>query len=873
MEKVDKNKNIPDKIILFNENLEYINKNQIEEYINKISKNLYLDGLIEEDEIKYEKEIECSKSILYSKENKILKFPNYDGSFKNDINIFLMNNQNKDLNQLYELILKEIQKLYLSYTHIENILYKKINYYIQFSDAKDNTPMEIISKIKEISETLSDTIKFIETYLYPNFNTLKNIFNQIDQKLSNLYEVESISLYFLLDIFDLPNNELSYMLMFKIIDEESSILKYIVEILDNQVNNKTEDNSSNNIENSEKSTECDLLEKSTKISSPEYEAMLNIKNKYIKAINEYIINIDSYSFFRAKYYNKYIYIKGNYGVDNNLFLNNLSEENDDNNEEFLPINSLIDEELIINKFIQKSLIKKFLKYFKSRLRSSFKKNENLILLHTIQYNIISIYAIYSYKDFNNVFMNNTFFYLGKAASKILFNTLIKKRKKLKNLLIISNIILISSLFIHMLFLSGTYYKYIFIFSRFLLGLSYSKNIETKFITNYIPKLLIKQTIKQYYSIILLSLSIGFFLISFFNSLFSFVEKDKTENKKLDINNIIEIIFGIISIFISILNFYFFNEPNYYDTIRTNSFRSSTKNIISVNNKEDKKDTTSILSYGKAKLISFKEKNKAKLLEESLKMDVGQKNYEGTNQIFNILQKLIITENTSGESYTNKAVKGYILLFGILYMIFIMILFFNPIINASNKKDNINIFESKNKIWLFGFSYLFSFLIYKFNLIKISKDIFMFNITILIFICFEISLSFILFLCDITIFNKTPIEFDNYFFYIILSLILFFNIITEIFSLKVMIREIPIEKKIGSINIDNFLHIYECLIKAATFILLYIFTYNQVIKKTIIVKGIINVLYILGCIFFYMVNFKRREIALVKIINKVTYETF
>ena len=332
MEKVDKNKNIPDKIILFNENLEYINKNQIEEYINKISKNLHLDGLIEEDEIKYEKEIDCSKSILYSKENKRLKFPNYDGSFKNDINKFLMNSQNKDLNQLYELILKEIQKLYLSYTHIENKLYKKINYYLQFSDAKDNTPMEIISKIKEISETLSDTIKFIEAYLYPNFNTLKNIFNQIDQKLSNLYEVESISLYFLLDIFDLPNNELSYMLMFKIIDEESSILKYIVEILDNQVKNKTEDNSSNNIENSEKSTECDLLEKSTKMSSHEYEAMLNIKNKYIKAINEYIINIDSYSFFRVKYYNKYIYIKGNYGVDNNLYLNNLSEENDDNNE-------------------------------------------------------------------------------------------------------------------------------------------------------------------------------------------------------------------------------------------------------------------------------------------------------------------------------------------------------------------------------------------------------------------------------------------------------------------------------------------------------------------------------------------------------------
>ena len=867
MEKIVKNKNKPAKISLFEENLEYIDNNKIEEYIIKISKNLYLDGLIEEDEIKYEKEIDSSNTTTYSQENKSLKFPKYDGSFEKDINSFLNNRQNKDLNQLYKIIKKEIEKMYHSYILVENKLYKKINYYIQFSDAKDNTPMEIVSKLKEISETLSDTIKLISLYLYPNFIILKKLLNQIDKELAKLYEVESISLYYLLDIFDLPNNELSYMLMFKIIDEESCILKHISETLNSQIKNIQITNK-NDLENNEKTTSDGLLDEKSTMTTPVYEAMLNIKSKYINRINEYIIDIDSYSFFRAKYYNKYIYIKGNYEVDTNLFLNYLSEDNDDNNEDFLPINSLIDEELIIDKFIKKPIINKFLKYFKSRLPSSFNKNEKIIGLHIIQYNIISIYAIYSYKDFNNVFLNNTFFYLGKIFSKILFNTLIKKRKKMKNLLIYSNIILILSLFIHMFFLNKTYYNWIYYLSRFFIGLSYSKNIETKFITNFIPKLLIKKSIKQYYGLILLSLSIGFFIVSIFNTLFS-----SEEYKKNDNNNTSEIIFGIISMFMIIIIFIFFKEPNYYDIMKTNSNRSSTKNIIPGNKKEDKKDAASIFSYGKAKLISFKEKNKARLMEQSLKLDIGKKNYEGTNQIFTVLQKLIFNENTFSDSYTNKTVKGYILLYGILYIISIFLLFFNPIINFSNKKDNINIFESKNKIWIFGFSNLFSYIIYKFNLLKISRDIFMLNISILIFICFEIALSFIFLFFDINIFNKTPIEFDNYFFYIILSLILFFNIVIEMSCLKVMIREIPIEKKISSINIDNFLHIYESLIRAATFCGIYILTYYNLFKEAIYVKGIINILYILVCIIFCIFNFRRRQIALVKIINKVTYESF
>jgi hypothetical protein len=294
--------------------------------------------------------------------------------------------------------------------------------------------------------------------------------------------------------------------------------------------------------------------------------------------------------------------------------------------------------------------------------------------------------------------------------------------------------------------------------------------------------------------------------------------------------------------------------------------------------EDKKDATSIFSYGKAKIISFREKNKAKLLEESLKLDVSKKNYEGTNQIFNILQKLIIDEIESGKSYTNKATQGFILLFTFLYIISSIVIFYNPLYNIinlekNNDKDTLNEHDSKKKIWIFGIPYFLSFLIYRFKLLKFSKDIFVWNIIILIFIIFEIVLNALFIIFDISFFKNSPIFFDNYYFYAFLSLTLLFLLLIEMSCLKVMIREIPIEKKISSINIDNFLDIYECLVKAATFILFYFIIYFPFINQVIYIKYTIEILFVIGIVIFILFNFKRKQVALTKIINKITYESF
>ena len=113
---------------------------------------------------------------------------------------------------------------------------------------------------------------------------------------------------------------------------------------------------------------------------------------------------------------------------------------------------------------------------------------------------------------------------------MLFNSFIKKRTKLKNLLLFSNILLIGSLIGELICMKKSFYKWVFFGSRFLIGISYSKNTETKFILNYIPKLLVKKTMKKYFSIELLSLAFGFFLTSGFKYLFSFV---KDSNKDIE----------------------------------------------------------------------------------------------------------------------------------------------------------------------------------------------------------------------------------------------------------------------------------------------------------------------------------------------------
>ena len=875
-ENIDKEQNINKKqIIIFDEHLEYIDFKEIELLTNKIQE-ISPDSYFGDSN---QKEL---SSLLQKNVNH---FPYYIGSFKYSLNRLLRNNKNKDLNNLYEVVLKEIKKVYYGYSHVEQKMYNKINKYIKFKESENNSALEIITKLKEIGKTLEETIKFVEVYLYINFKYLKTILKKIDKELSKKIGIKSVSLYFLLDIFELPNNELSYIMMFKIIDEVSCILKYITDELSQVIENQKENpiNNSNNNVNIPKDKQSNLLDDKSLNTTIAINASITIKDKYVKKIYELLDKLDEYNIFRAKYYNKYLYTKGNFIVDTNRFINDL-QSLDSISEEFLQINTLMDEELIINKFLDKSLINEFLNYFEEHLPLSYKRNLKLIYLHLIFYNIISIITIYSFFDYFNGFIEAIMFFIGRIIGKILFNYLLKKRNKMKLILLISNFILLISLIISIFDNQRKIYILINYISKLIVGISCCKNIETRFIIYYTPKLLIKRNIKKYFRIKYISIALGFFILTGFSYLQALINNNQI---KIDI-----IIIAIINLIIMILNFLLFKEPKFEDIFDSDINEpdieksqdkgiEEKENIIesSIDKKLNTSENIVNISYGKAKMISLKERNKVKILESNIKLGSRKDNYEGTNHIFSILQDLIIKENFNKSSYSNFSTIGHILFLAILYIIFSIILFYNPLINTikgNNGKNSENfdkILNFKKETWIFGVSYLLFYFSLKFKFFSHQKKLSSWNLLLLLFLCFQVLLALLFLIFENNIFFSSPISFDNRSYISCYSALLLFSLFIEKICLKIMIREIPLETSICTINIDNFLDLYENFIKTLIFTAFYFFNYFIVFQYENLYIIVIIVLFALDIMIFLIFNYKRKQYSLIKIINKVTYESF
>jgi len=867
------------KITLFEEPLEYIDFEEIETLTNKINQIIINPNSNESNE---------AQQSFFLQENKS-NFPYYIGSFKSSLNKLLGNDKNKDIKELYELVLKEIKKVYYGYTHVEQRMYIRMNQFIKFKDEENNTPLQIISKLKEISETLIETNKFVGVYLHKNFEYLKEIFKKIDERFYLKTGVKSVSLYFLLNIFDLPNNELAYILMFKIIDEVSCILRYITDNLNESLkkenvksNANNMDNIVNNSNNKKENNQSSLLEDQSGNSTLLVEGINKLKNQYIKKINESLNKLDEYNINRAKYYNNYLYTRGNFDIDTNRYLNELNPL-DDIGEEYLQINTLMDEELIIRKFLEKSLINEFLDFFETQLPSSHKWNKRLIYLHSFQCNSISIIVIYSFYNYYQGFLEASIFFIGKLIGKLFFNYLIKKQNRMKSLLLISNLILVISLLVLIINNPESNYIWLNCIFKFLIGVSYCKNIETRFILNYIPKLLIKRNVKKYFRIKYISIASGFLLAS----IFSYFPSNIINKIKIDV-----IFACLISFIILLVNFFLFKEPKLDDIVNIEMSEIVDKkkvegkdieeekkiNDSSIEDKLNTSDTITNISYGKAKIISVKERNKVKLLESSLKLGAGKGKYEGTNHIFSIIQDLINKENLNCSSYTNISMSGHMIFLPFLYIIFSITIFYNPLINSAKNSDNLeNISDFKKKIWIFSVSYLLFYfsLKFKFKFVLFKKQLSQINFILILLIIWQFLFVLLFIILHQNFFPASLISFDNYFYILFNSIILLFSLIIEKIVYKIMIREIPLEANICGINIDNFLDIYESFIKAFIFAIFFIIDYfNNILNyyDFIYLIGIVALL-LIGLIVFIIFNYRRKQFSLIKIINKVTYESF
>ena len=927
----------------FGYDLENIDKNEIFLTINKLKKNFpYINletsececGSLDDDLLAHK-----SPTLNSLKIQSKIRYPLYiNGSFKEDIDKFLDENINHALKKLFNKIDLEIKKVYKGYITIENILYEKIIGLINFSETKEEfSKLQIISRIKEISEILDQTFHFIKYYLFHNFALLKSILEYLDINLVKLYGVKSVSLIFLLKYFELPNNELSYILMFKIFDEETLILEYILNELKNQINGNN-NLLINNIVGTESESRNDNSRDSKLFNDEDEEdknetlnAMLDLMDTYInkaKRMSEKINNIDSY---RALYNNYFMYLRGNYNLDPKNKLLNFSliteDSNSINNEsilsELISINSLMDEEVTIKYFLNKKIMEDFLVFFKKNLSIKYKINKALIIIYCIQFYAIIPFIIFMNKDIDKKFFENIFLYLisyniGNLINKLLCTFLIHQNFSLKIILLVNNFFLIISI-LFIVFKKLNFLDDLLIIIRFLYGLSNSKLVFSKFLVSFEPKLILIQSIKFFFRLKYLSIFIAILFISiikhiFNNDNYSIIDNDNNYNVSASNNNnndtntdnyfnidlinknINELIFLFFSLLIMIINIIFFrnirirdvdikkketvenilindnNKTESNNFIRRSNLIESTNSDLSKNSD----DHHSNLSFGKRKLISYRNRRKAKLLDKHFKSYSNNENYEGTNQIFEEIDQIILNQNKCN-SYINK------ISFGLLFIIVFLNINNDLLMLLVTYMNN-----SKYILYLFAFPYLIGYLSFYFQkqfLKKFNNNINIINFInkiISIMIYLDIIIYFIMLLSLLISDYKQKFNNINYIIIGCSIIIAFLNIIIETFVTIIMSITIPIEKTFCKINIGNYIDLTIILFKSISFLFIYLmnnflldknglFNDNKIYNKSTLLI-LISILYsILAFIFFYFFNYNINYNSLTRIMNKISYE--
>ena len=889
----------------FEKDLENINKSEILSLITKLKKNFprFNDGC-QDESIDESLKVHKNPTLHSLKIQSKIRYPIYDnGSFKEDIDNFLNESINSTVKKLFIKIEAEISKVYKGYITIEDILYEKIVALLNFYENKEEfSKLQIISRIKEISEILEETYNFIKYYLFHNYNILKTIFENMDKNLNKYYNVKSLSLIFLLKYFELPNNELSYMLIFKIFDEETLILNFLLNEFKKQI--KSNDSIESNIISLEKDNKL-MNRESNNIFNDENEdeknetlnVMLDLMDNYINKAHNLSIKINELYSYRALYYNYYIYLRGNYNIDskNKLLSNSLITEEESSSinsselSELLSINSLMDEEVIIKNFLNKKIIKEFLSSFKKNLRLQYKINKFLIIINCIQYYSILPLIIFNHNNEQNKYelLKKIYQYLisynvGMLSNKIIFESFLSKKLSLKAILLINNFCFLISLLLLLLF---NYYnhdknkeKYFLIINRFLYGLSNSKLIASKFLITYEPKLIVINSIKFFYRLKYLSLLFIIIYISLINIIFDgrrIIEcKNNTKICNLISNHANKFIFLFVIFINMIINIIFFRNIKLKDIIkRAESFEKiiikSDKNILTKKSSifestssdlsKVSDDHRSVVSFGKSKLISYKNRRKAKTLDKQFKSVIQNENYEGTNQIFEEIDQIILKQNNCC-SYINKNTFGLILVMMLICInneILMLLISFND--------------DSKVEM-IFSFSFIIGYILLNFKnyfFKKSQNNISYLNIIVLITLLLESLLYIIMSVLYIIMENKIIIS--------ILSIIIaILNILLENMITYLMSITIPIEKRIFNINIGKFIDFLISLFKIFSFLISLFIIKIKIFEDPISSNSFkciqLSLFYcVLQSIIFYFFNFRSNYNSLSRIMNKISYE--
>ena len=555
-----------------------------------------------------------------------------------DLSILYFRKYGQDLKEFIELLDSELNKCYLFYIKIEKELYKKVNSHLYNQTNYINSNLfEIYKEMYKLNKTVF-FIKSLNSFINDNMNALKNILKKFDNKLSR-YCGRIQTKYILHQLTLTENNELAYLLQYKIIDESLTICesnlkelskyfnqnlnmlsnansrKITVELDNNLIstennNNQIITNENNIIDNNEKNENLinnRIEENNISINNKDNDDLIlkglnnnNIKTKLIekrKEILKYMKEIDELTYFKIQYGDWFYYLK---------------EENDKltkhsqkllENDIFNPILSAsYKNDNIVMKFLSKNDGGTEIKEAQIAISYFNKINIALIIIHSFFYNtlitciypLLFIYIkqkndqhIYSFIIVVLTYFSSFFFMIIYHNAKI---------KSIKTTYIISYVLIfIGSLgyVANIQYLENTNNKYIIFSSilcaRLFIGLGDNIMMGKKYITIYSPRFYVSKISLYYIIFQILGLAFG----PFIGGLLLYLPKSNIWKFEYNSYNCIGWYGCILSFILFFFNCFFFTRPDSTDFFilknenKDTTFQNSNFNDENLEDNQDK----------------------------------------------------------------------------------------------------------------------------------------------------------------------------------------------------------------------------------------------------------------------------------------------
>ena len=411
-----------------------------------------------------------------------------------------------ELKRFINLVDKEFRKSYIFFVNQEKELYKRVNIHC-YNNAlnKDLIIINIFNQIKEISITMK-LAKQLNCFINDNVMALKKILKKFDKKFSGYFGI--ITPKYISTHLTSQSSDLEYLLLFKLIDESTTVCEKNLSILLNMYKKLQGNNTNINIDtknNNEK--EGDINPNDNLTANNLKNIHENINNFKIR-IYDYIDTIDELTYFKIQYREWFYYAKQN----NRLVKNNPKLlENDIYN----PIlSSAYIEDSILEKCISSKSAFKEVELIQSALSTSNKRNLILICIQAFIYgtmltNILPF--ITNYFDLcisrdNKVlfiipFIATYVAYLFPFSLYIYIDFIDGENFYMKITYIISYIfLLLSSLLLFFVKNDQSYSVTNFLLitvSRILIGLANNQMMNKKYITLFVPKFRLSGICKKY----------------------------------------------------------------------------------------------------------------------------------------------------------------------------------------------------------------------------------------------------------------------------------------------------------------------------------------------------------------------------------------